>query len=149
MIKLSISGGVIIHSISGVIEIPSKNGGAPFLKRELVIDDSWTSQDGAHHPNLVLIEYVGEKVHLLDNFLPGQRVNIDACVNGNEYNGRIYTRIKGLGITLYQAAQQQPVQQPMPQQPYGYQQPGFPPQPSFPQQAATPQQAPGTSDLPF
>lgn len=149
MIKLAITGGAIIYSISPIQEIPSKNGGAPFLKRELIIDDSWSDRDGAVHPNFVLVEFTGDKMSLLDNFLPGQRVNVDACVNGREYNGRMFTSIKGLGITPYQEQPQQgyapqPASAPgygaYPQQP-SYPQQGYPQQPSYPQPAA-PQVAP-------
>ena len=107
MIKLQINGGATIHSISPIIEIPSKNGGTPFQKRELVIDDAWADREGTLHPNYVLIEFSGDKMQLLDSFQPGQRVNIDACVNGREYNGRIFTTIKGFGISPYQQPQPQ------------------------------------------
>ena len=127
MIKLQINGGATIHSISPIIEIPSKNGGTPFQKRELVIDDAWADREGTLHPNYVLIEFSGDKMQLLDSFQPGQRVNIDACVNGREYNGRIFTTIKGFGISPYQ-------------QPQGY---GAPTQQAaYPQQASSPQQQP-------
>lgn len=156
MIKLQIPGGAIIYSISQVQEIPSKNGGDPFRKRELIIDDSWSDRDGVVHPNFVLVEFTGDKMSLLDNFQPGQRVNVDACVNGREYNGRVFTSIKGLGITPYQEQpqqgySQQPQQgyapQPAPAPGYGaypqqpsYPQQGYAQQPSYPQQPAYPQQ---------
>lgn len=134
MIKLQINGGATIHSISPIIEIPSKNGGTPFQKRELVIDDAWADREGTLHPNYVLIEFSGDKMQLLDSFQPGQRVNIDACVNGREYNGRIFTTIKGFGISPYQQPQQAY------QQPQGY---GAPTQQAaYPQQASSPQQQP-------
>ncbi len=156
MIKLQITGGAIIYSISQVQETPSKNGGDPFRKRELIIDDSWADRDGVVHPNYVLVEFTGDKMSLLDNFQPGQRVNVDACVNGREYNGRVFTSIKGLGITPYQEQpqqgySQQPQQgyapQPAPAPGYGaypqqpsYPQQGYAQQPSYPQQPAYPQQ---------
>lgn len=143
MIKLQISGGAIIYSISQVQEIPSRNGGDPFRKRELILDDSWSDSDGVVHPNYVLVEFTGDKMSLLDNFQPGQRVNVDACVNGREYNGRVFTSIKGLGITPYQ---EQP-QQGYAQQPSYPQQPAYPQQPSYPQPAA-PQAAPFPGQYP-
>ena len=146
MIKLQINGGATIHSISPIIEIPSKNGGTPFQKRELVIDDAWADREGTLHPNYVLIEFSGDKMQLLDSFQPGQRVNIDACVNGREYNGRIFTTIKGFGISPYQ----QPQPQQAYQQPQGY---GAPTQQAaYPQQAASPQQPaqqPAQQSAPF
>lgn len=137
MIKLQIPGGAIIYSISQMQEIPSKNGGDPFRKRELILDDSWSDREGVVHPNFVSVEFTGDKMSLLDSFQPGQRVNVDACVNGREYNGRVFTSIKGLGITPYQ---EQP-QQGYTQQPSYPQQPAYPQQPSYPQPAA-PQAAP-------
>lgn len=150
MIKLQIQGGAVIYSISQVLEIPSKTGGDPFRKRELIIDDSWTDRDGIVHPNFVLIEFTGDKMGLLDNFRPGQRVNVEARVNGREHNGRVYTSIKGLGITPYQELPQQgysrqPQQGYAPQPTPGYggypQQPAYP-QPGAPQPASFPQQYP-------
>ena len=136
MIKLAFTGGAVISSISPIQEIPSRNGGVPFLKRELILDDSWADREGVLHSNFVLIEFTGDKMQQLDNFQPGQRVNVDACINGRDYNGRIFTTIKGLGITPYQQPQQQP------QQSYAApaQTPAYPQQPTYPQQAAYPQQ---------
>lgn len=111
MIKLQIQGGAIIYSISPVQEIPSKNGGQPFYKRELILDDSWTSRDGQQIANYVLIEFTGDKMALLDNFQPGQRVTVDACVNGRVHDNRIFTSIRGLNITPYQEQPQQGYQQ--------------------------------------
>lgn len=151
MIKLQISGGAIIYSISLIQEIPSKNGGDPFRKRELILDDSWADRDGVVHPNFISVEFTGDKMSLLDNFQPGQRVNVDACVNGREYNGRVFTSIKGLNVTHYQEQSQkgfsqQPqqgyVSQPAPAPGYGAypQQPSYPQQ-SYPQQPSYPQSA--------
>lgn len=151
MIKLQISGGAIIYSISQVQEIPSRNGGDPFRKRELILDDSWSDRNGVVHPNYVLVEFTGDKMGLLDNFQPGQRVSVDACVNGREYNGRVFTSIKGLNITPYQEQPQQGYsqqpQQGYPQQPSYPQQPAYPQQPSYPQPAA-PQAAPFPGQYP-
>lgn len=157
MIKLQITGGAIIHSISPVQEIPSKTGGAPFRKRELIIDDSWTDREGVLHPNFVPVEFTGDKMELLNNFLPGQRVTVDACVNGREYNGRVFTSIKGLGITPYQEQPQQGfVRQAAPAPGFGvypqqpsYPQQGYPQQPAYPQQPSYPQpSAPQAASFP-
>lgn len=145
MIKLAFTGGAVISSISPIQEIPSRNGGVPFLKRELILDDSWTDREGVLHSNFVLIEFTGDKMQQLDNFQPGQRVNVDACINGRDYNGRIFTTIKGLGITPYQQPQQQP------QQSYAApaQTPAYPQQPaSYPQQQTYQQPAPQSSPYP-
>lgn len=153
MIKLAFTGGAVISSISPIQEIPSRNGGVPFLKRELILDDSWTDREGVLHSNFVLIEFTGDKMQQLDNFQLGQRVNVDACINGRDYNGRIFTTIKGLGITPYQQPQQAYPQQPLqqPQQSYAApaQTPAYPQQPaSYPQQQTYQQPAPQASLYP-
>lgn len=168
MIKLTATS--LVHSISPVIQVTER-----FQKRELVLNDSW-EKDGDVHHSFVLIEFSGDKMALLDNFAPGQRVTVECVVNGREYNGRIYNTIKGLKIEHYQ--QQQPGQYAPPspgvsfpqptqasQQPYyapptGYPyQPaqGYSPQPQFqPAPAPTPQpqgfpqtNGPGVGQLPF
>lgn len=138
MIKLTAT--APIYSISPVIDIPSKNGGNPFQKRELVLDDSWFDRDNQPHQSLVIIEATGEKIDLLNQFTPGMRVTVEALVSGREANGRVFNSIRLLGIQ--QAAQPtyaaptMPQQQPMyPQQPApAYQQPAYPNAAPYPQQ---------------
>lgn len=142
MIKLTAT--AAIYSISPVIDIPSKSGGNPFQKRELVLDDSWFDRDNQPHQSLVVIEATGEKKDLLNQFAPGMRVTVEALVSGREANGRVFNSIRLLGIQ--QAAQQtyaaptMPPQQPMyPQQPApAYQQPAYPNAAPYPQQGYAP-----------
>ena len=141
MIKLTAT--APIYSISPVIDIPSKSGGNPFQKRELVLDDSWFDRDNQPHQSLVVIEATGEKMDLLNQFAPGMRVTVEALVSGREANGKVFNSIRLLGIQ--QAAQQtyaaptMPPQQPMyPQQPApAYQQP-YPNAAPYPQQGYAP-----------
>ena len=58
-----------------MIDIPSKNGSQPFQKRELVLNDSW-ERDGKQYPNFVVMEFSGDKISQLDNFMPGHRVTV-------------------------------------------------------------------------
>lgn len=133
MIKLTATS--LIHSISPVIQINEK-----FAKRELVLNDSW-ERDGVNHPNFVVIEFTGDNMNILDNFIPGQKVTVEAYVNGREYNGRIFNTIKGASVTPYQAQQAGGYAQPVAP---AYQQPSYPqaaPMPGgYPQQSAFPQQ---------
>ena len=139
MIKLKAT--ALIRSISPVIEIPSRSGGQSFLKRELVLDDSWI-KDGNTHENFVLIEFTGDKMAQLDAFAPGQRVNVEAYVSGREYQGKVFNTIKGSTIELYQTQQPAPPTGQYPQAPGGYPpQPAYPPQGGYPQQGAYPQPA--------
>ncbi len=133
MIKLTATS--LIHSISPVIQVSEK-----FAKRELVLNDSW-ERNGEVHSNFVLIEFTGESMNILDNYAPGQKVTVEAYVNGREYNGRIFNTIKGASVTPYQPQQQGGYAQP---QAPAYQQPSYPqaaPMPGvYPQQPSYPQQ---------
>lgn len=142
MIKFSATN-VLVHSVSPVWEIESKNGGQPFYKRELIIDDSW-DKDGKHYPNFVSIEFTGDKMSQLDSILPGQRVNVEGLLSGREYNNKIYNSVRGQSVTPYQAQQQYaPAPAPAPM-PGGYPQqtaaPAYPQQPR--QYAPSPAPAP-------
>lgn len=141
---------VKVHSVSEVITIESKNGGQPYQKRELIIDDSWVDRDGVAHPNFVLVEFSGDKMALLDQLVPGMRINVEGMINGREHNGRIFDTVKGLSAYVPQQTQQpqQPYQSaPMsgayPQQgygkPQGYPQGGYQQQPGYPQGQPYPQ----------
>lgn len=129
----------LIHSISPVLQVTDR-----FQKRELVLNDSW-ERNGEVHPNFVLVEFTGEKMALLDNFAPGQRVNVEAIVNGREKEGRFYNSLRGLSISAYQPQQPGPYVPPQQMAPQGYPAPQYG-QPSYPQtapmSAAYPQQAP-------
>ncbi|WP_286375428.1 DUF3127 domain-containing protein [Xylanibacter rodentium] len=129
MIKFSAT--ALIHHISPVIDIPSRNGGQSFQKRELILDDTWT-KDGNTYPNFVLIEFSGDKMAQLDSFAPGQRVTVEAYVNGREYQGRYFNTIKGMSVAPYQ---QQQTSHPVGQRPAPA--PGYPQQPQYPQQPAS------------
>lgn len=149
MIKLTAT--APIYSISPVIDIPSKSGGAPFQKRELWLDDSWTGQDGQSHTSVVAIEATGQKMDLLNMYAPGMRVTVEVVVSGREVNGRVYNTLRLLNIsqsvpqtfaaTAAPTAPTQPAYAPQP----AYQPqtaPTYPQQPSYPHQPAYPQPAP-------
>lgn len=141
MIKLTAT--APIYSISPVIDIPSKNGGNPFQKRELILDDTWLDRDNQPHQSLVVIEATGEKMDLLNQFAPGMRVTVEAIVSGREANGRVFNTIKLFSISQpvqqTYAAPTMPQQQPAPayQQP-AYQQPAYPNAAPYPQQSYAP-----------
>lgn len=136
MIKLKAT--ALIRSISPVIEIPSRSGGQSFLKRELVLDESWT-KDGKNYENVVLIEFTGDKMAQLDAFTQGQRVNVEAYVSGREYQGKVFNTIKGSTIELYRDLQTAPSTGQYPQTSGSYpQQPQYPQAPGYPQQGTNP-----------
>lgn len=125
-----------IYHISEVTEIASKNGGTPFRKRELVLNDQWV-KDNVTHPNLVSIEFAGDRVSLLDGYAPGQTVTVEAMVTGREHNGRYFVTLRGMGI--------QPVQ--VPQAP-GFAPPAYPPQLGYQHAPASPPQPQSTYPQP-
>lgn len=125
MIKLTAT--ALIHYISPVMQVTEN-----FQKRELILNDSW-ERDGKTYPNFVVIEFSGDKMAQLDNFAPGQRVTVEAYVNGREHQGRVFNTIKGQTVALYQPQQsngigQRPAPAPAPA-------PGYPSAPAYPQQA--------------
>lgn len=123
MIKLTMT--ALIRSISPVIEIPSKNGGQPYQKREMVLEDTW-GRNGERYSDLVMVEFSGERMSVLDGFVVGQCVDLEAKVTGRESNGRVFNSIKGLSVVLHQSRQRVGGQRPAtaqpqpqaPQQPY-------------------------------
>lgn len=145
MIKLTAVGS--IYKISPVIRVNDN-----FQKREIVIDDSWIDKEQNVRQNLICIEFTGERMAILDTLAPGQRVSVEAIVNGREHEGRYYNTLRGLTATPLQQAQQPqqpaPQQQGYAQQPYqqaayppqqpAYQQPYQPAQPMYPPQGYAP-----------
>lgn len=144
MLKFTVTANV--HYISPVMQVTER-----FQKRELILDDSW-EKDGKRYPNYVLIEFSGEKMAQLDQFYPGQRVNVEGMLTGREYEGRIFNTLKGLSVSPHQPQAQYPAPAPMPgshpqqyQQPQACQQAPVPPSP-YPQAAPSyPQPMPAPS----
>lgn len=106
MIKFTATN-ALVYQVSPVMEIPSKTGGQPFYKREVIIDDTWTKDDHVY-PNYVCIEFTGERMQLLDAIAPQSRVNVEGMITGREYNGKLFHSIRGLKIAPYTPPQQAP-----------------------------------------
>ncbi len=102
MIKVKVT--ALIHQISQVIEVPNQNGGQPFRKRELVLNEKW-ERNGEQFNNFIVIEFSGDKMIQLDNFVPGQLVAVEAFVNGRDSKGKFFNTIKGQSIAIYQPRQ--------------------------------------------
>lgn len=141
-----------IYQIGAAQTIPSKNGGQPFTKREIVLDttrfDPYTGERDKFE-NFPMFEFSGDKCRDLDSYQAGQVVTISFDLQGSFFDGqdgtkKNFTRVRGYKIEARAAAnapQQQPAQQPM-QQPQP--QPQYPPQP----QGGTPP-PPTAGDLPW
>ena len=61
-----------------------------FTKREMVV----IVEDGKY-PQEINLEFVQDKVALLDNLQPGQEVTVSFDIRGREYNGRYYNNLQG------------------------------------------------------
>ena len=89
------------------------------MKRQLVLDDT-TEKDGNVYPNCICIEFTGDRMAQLDNFITNQLVKVEAFVSGREYNGSYFHNFRGLSIAPYTPQQPQgPQGYAQPQSPYG------------------------------
>lgn len=133
-----------VHSVGQTQQIASKNGGQPFLKREIILDatryDGLTGERG--YDNFPMFEFSGDKCAELDAFKRGDVVEVSFELQGSFYKDkdnveRNFTRVRAYKIEPYavksKPAAQSQVQQAQP----AYQQPPMPsdyPPPPPPQQ---------------
>ena len=68
--------------------------GSGFTKREMVV----TVEDGKY-PQDISLEFVQDKIALLDGLQPGQEVTVTFDIRGREYNGRYFNNLQGWKIT--------------------------------------------------
>ena len=61
-----------------------------FTKREMVV----IVEDGKY-PQEINLEFVQDKVSLLDNLQVGQEVTVTFDIRGREYNGRYFNNLQG------------------------------------------------------
>jgi len=66
----------------GETQTLGKNPAKPFYKREIVVDDA---EPGAKYPNEVAFESTGDKCKFLDQYKPGDYVEIDFFPNGRAW----------------------------------------------------------------
>lgn len=64
-----------------------------FTKREMVV----TVEDGKY-PQDINLEFLQDKVSLLDSFSEGQQVKVSFDIRGREYNGRYFNNLVGWKI---------------------------------------------------
>lgn len=64
-----------------------------FTKREMVV----IVQDGKY-PQEINLEFVQDKVGLLDNLQVGQEITVTFDIRGREYNGRYFNNLQGWKI---------------------------------------------------
>ena len=73
--------------------------GSGFTKREMVV----TVEEGKY-PQDINIEFVQDKVSLLDSGQPGQQITVLFDIRGREYNGRYFNNLVGWKIQSDAAA---------------------------------------------
>lgn len=70
-----------------------------FTKREMVV----TVED-SKYPQDISLEFVQDKIALLDGLQPGQEVTVTFDIRGREYNGRYFNNLQGWKITSGEAS---------------------------------------------
>ena len=112
-----------IVSIGQTVQIPPKNGGEPFLKRELLLDartyDPYTGQP-SEYANILPLEFGGDKCRELDRYQPGDAVTIHFALQGREWTNqdgqtKRMASIRCYKIEPYGNASRQPAPQARPE----------------------------------
>ena len=80
------------YELSGKIKLVQepKTFDSGFTKREMVV----TVDDG-RYPQDINLEFVQDKISLLDNLQAGQEVTVSFDIRGREYNGRYFNNLQG------------------------------------------------------
>ena len=76
-----------------IIQASQTFGTKGFTKRELVV----TVSEGKY-PQDIALEFVQDKVNLLDGFCVGQKVTVAFDIRGREYNGRYFNNLQAWSI---------------------------------------------------
>lgn len=66
-----------------------------FTKREMVV----IVEDGKY-PQEINLEFVQDKVTLLESLQPGQEVTVTFDIRGREYNGRYFNNLQGWKVEI-------------------------------------------------
>ena len=79
------------YELTGKIKLiqEAKTFDSGFTKREMVV----TVEDGKY-PQEINLEFVQDKVNLLDSLQPGQEVTVSFDIRGREYNGRYFNNLQ-------------------------------------------------------
>lgn len=83
------------YEMTGTVKLVTEpqtfSGG--FAKREIIL----RVQDGQYMQE-ICIEFVQDKVALLDNAIADQKITVSFNIKGREYNGRYYNNLQGWRI---------------------------------------------------
>ncbi|RTE64919.1 DUF3127 domain-containing protein [Amphritea opalescens] len=79
------------YTLSGKVKLiqDPQTFNSGFTKREMVV----IVEDGKY-PQEINLEFVQDKVSLLDNLQPGQDVTVTFDIRGREYNGRYFNNLQ-------------------------------------------------------
>ena len=129
--------------IGMVVQIPSKSGGQPFLKREFLLDattyDHYTGERSIYE-NILPLELSGDKCGELDRFSTGDMVTVSFVLQGRQWTTSDGQAKRMVSIRCYKIEHRN-----KPQQVAAPQQAAPQPQPA-PQYQAPPQQFPPSVD---
>lgn len=98
------------YELTGKVKLiqDAQTFGSGFTKREMVV----TVEDGKY-PQEINLEFVQDKVSLLDALQVGQEVTVTFDIRGREYNGRYFNNLQGwkiqTGTSVNTEAEQPPV----------------------------------------
>ena len=89
------------YELTGKIKLlqDPKTFDSGFTKREMVV----IVEDGKY-PQEINLEFVQDKVALLDRLQPGQTVTVSFDIRGREYNGRYFNNLQGWKIVSEEEA---------------------------------------------
>ncbi|MDF7801493.1 DUF3127 domain-containing protein [Pontiellaceae bacterium B1224] len=89
------------YDLTGKVKLiqDAQTFGSGFTKREMVV----VVEDGKY-PQEINLEFVQDKVSLLDNVQVGQEVTVTFDIRGREYNGRYFNNLQGWKIQTGAAA---------------------------------------------
>ena len=93
------------YELTGKIKLiqDPKTFDSGFTKREMVV----IVEDGKY-PQEINLEFVQDKVALLDSLQPGQEVTVSFDIRGREYNGRYFNNLQGWKVVTAGADQAPP-----------------------------------------
>ncbi len=105
-----------MFEISGKIKLihETQSFSSGFTKREFVV----TTGD-SKYPQDIKFETIKDKCNMLDSYSPGQDVQVNFDIRGNEYNGRYYVNLNCWKIQAGGGQQAAPQNEPKFDNPFG------------------------------
>ncbi|MCR9104246.1 MAG: DUF3127 domain-containing protein [Gammaproteobacteria bacterium] len=89
------------YDLTGKIKLiqDAKTFDSGFTKREMVV-----IVDSGKYPQEINLEFVQDKVSLLDDLQVGQEVTVSFDIRGREYNGRYFNNLQGWKVVAADSA---------------------------------------------